>query len=88
MNKCLTPGAVYETRISPCGVSVTVRFPEDKMVGGDITALEKKLHDALENAVADHFIPYACGYCGHDEPARMGLYEGQDWPRCPSCQGC
>lgn len=29
-----------------------------------------------------------CPYCGCLEEPRDDLWEGQDWPRCPSCQGC
>jgi hypothetical protein len=30
----------------------------------------------------------ACRFCGCAKPPRMDLYEGQDWPRCPQCNGC
>jgi hypothetical protein len=76
--KCLTPGAVYETEIHLGSVSVRVSLPDTHMIVGDAKELEHRLHDAVEAVVAEYMKRYICFYCGHDEPPRFGLYEGQD----------
>lgn len=50
--------------------------------------LRAELQAAMKKVLEKHLEPYACLMCGHDEPPRMDLYEGQDWPRCPSCMTC
>jgi hypothetical protein len=57
-SECQTPGAVYDIRIRPTGVSVEVTFPAGTAgpaTVGDAAALESDLHRAVERVLARLF---------------------------------
>lgn len=56
MRECLTPGCMYALTVGPQGVAVAVTFPADiDLTEAEAVALEERLHDAVEGALAPHF---------------------------------
>lgn len=64
--------------------------PEDQRLhvmpaDDDEKVTKEQVEKRIELAKKDLF---ACGWCGWHEPPVDDLWEGQDYPRCPNCQGC
>ena len=88
MNEAL--GEFVAARSSP-EEYVAKRYPELIARDAKIEEVRKRIgwvKQMVEHKTVRVELQYACGYCGCPEPPRDDLYPGQDYPRCPECQGC